>query len=67
MQKLFIVGLTIFVGACTKHTPLQIDSCAQITCVPIYGRARDWEIISDDLARNIYRHNKLCEKINNKY
>ena len=67
MRKLLLVGLMIFVSACARNTPSQIDSCAQITCVPIYGRAKDWETISDDLARNIYRHNKLCEKINNKH
>jgi hypothetical protein len=30
--------------------------------MPIYGRATDWDVISDDLARNIYRHNRLCEE-----
>ena len=29
----------------------------------IYGRNTDWDIISDDLARNIYRHNLMCEKL----
>ncbi len=33
-------------------------------CTPIYGRASDWGVISDDLARNIYRYNKLCEEYN---
>lgn len=37
--------------------------CAKIVCTPIYGRASDWNIISDDLARNIYKHNQLCEKL----
>ncbi len=63
MQKLLALGLMIFVGACTRSTPLPIDSCAKIQCVPIYGRASDWTIISDDLARNIYRHNKLCAEL----
>ena len=64
MQKLIVVGLLIFVAACTKNTPLQNNVCASILCTPIYGRANDWEIISDELARNIYRHNKLCEEYN---
>ncbi|MBR4860333.1 MAG: hypothetical protein IKV10_03460 [Alphaproteobacteria bacterium] len=38
--------------------------CSPIVCVPIYGRAGDWDIISDDLARNIYRHNRMCDEIN---
>jgi hypothetical protein len=29
-------------------------------CDPIYGWASDWDVISDDLARNIYRHNQMC-------
>jgi hypothetical protein len=32
-------------------------------CEPIYGRAADWDAISDYLARNIYRHNRQCEEI----
>ena len=34
--------------------------------MPIYGRANDWDVISDDLARNIYRHNRLCEQYSDK-
>lgn len=36
----------------------------QTVCVPIYGRETDWRVISDDLARNIYRHNRMCDEIN---
>ena len=54
----------IFVTSCARNTQSQIDSCTQILCEPIYGRANDWNVISDELARNIYRHNKLCEEYN---
>ena len=64
MRKLSLVGLMIFVSACARNTPSQIDSCTRMMCTPIYGRANDWKVISDDLARNIYRHNKLCEEYN---
>ncbi|MBQ7127929.1 MAG: hypothetical protein IJO18_03020 [Alphaproteobacteria bacterium] len=40
------------------------NACAPMVCNPIYGRAADWNVISDDLARNIYRHNRMCEQIN---
>ena len=30
-------------------------------CDIIYGHLNDWKIISDDLARNIYKHNLQCE------
>ena len=48
MQKLIVVVLLIFVAACTKNTPLQNNVCASILCEPIYGRANDWEFISED-------------------
>ena len=32
-------------------------------CQKIYGRESDWHVISDDLARNIYRHNLICENM----
>ena len=64
MQKPLIVVLLIFVASCTKNTPLQNNVCAQFVCNPIYGRESDWGNISDDLARNIYRHNRMCEEIN---
>ncbi len=54
------MGLAIFVTSCVKNTPLPNDVCMPILCMPIYGRATDWDVISDDLARNIYRHNRLC-------
>lgn len=34
-----------------------------MSCDTIRGRANDWNIISDDLARNIYRHNLMCENM----
>lgn len=55
--------LTIFVASCAKNTPLQNNVCAPVVCMPIYGRVGDWDIISDDLARNIYRHNKMCAEL----
>lgn len=54
------MGLAIFVTSCVKNTPLPNDVCMPILCMPIYGRSSDWDVISDDLARNIYRHNRLC-------
>lgn len=54
----------ICVASCVKSTALPNDVCTPIVCVPVYGRAADWDVISDDLARNIYRHNKLCEEYN---
>ena len=64
MQRRLVVGVMIFVASCAKNTQLPNNLCAPIMCVPIYGRATDWDVISDDLARNIYRHNKLCEEYN---
>ena len=53
----------IFVASCTTNTQLQNRGLCD--CEIIYGRKSDWDIISDDLARNIYKHNLKCEqKIN---
>ena len=65
MQKVIVGAVLIFVGGCARDTQLPNDVCAPIVCRPIYGRASDWDVISDDLARNIYRHNRMCEEINN--
>ena len=66
MKMLLIVPLGIFVASCAKNTQSQNNICVTFACNPIYGRANDWDVISDDLARNIYRHNKMCEKyVNN--
>jgi len=54
----------IFVVSCAKNTPLPNDVCLQVSCQPIYGRAGDWDVISDDLARNIYKHNRMCDEYN---
>lgn len=56
------VALMILGVSCAKNTPLQNDGGAGWPCVPIYGRKSDWGIISDDLARNIYRHNMICQQ-----
>ncbi len=64
MPKLCIIIPMIFVASCAKNTPLPIDA-APIVCAPIYGRAHDWDVISDDLARNIFRHNQMCEQLKN--
>ena len=61
MQKLIILGCVIFVASCTKNIPSPNNATCQ--CDIIFGHATDWEHISDDLARNIYRHNKICEDI----
>ncbi len=62
MLRLLIPGVMIFVASCARNTQLQNNICMPATCRPIYGRAADWDVISDDLARNIYRHNKMCEE-----
>ena len=67
MKRLLQLAPMIFVCGCATNTPSGIDMLNQIIigqiCEPIYGRATDWDVISDDLARNIFRHNELCEKI----
>lgn len=60
MLKLIGLVSVIFVTSCARNTPLPIEQ--NCDCEPIFGRANDWDIISDDLARNIYRHNKICEQ-----
>lgn len=52
----------MFVASCAINTQSQTNSLCD--CDIIYGRASDWENISDDLARNIYEHNLKCEKLN---
>ena len=64
MKILLIVPLMIFAASCARNTQLQTDVKANLLCRPIYGRANDWNCISDDLARNIYKHNKMCEEYN---
>lgn len=49
-----------FVASCTINT--QSQNRAICGCDIIYGHVSDWENISDDLARNIYKHNLKCEK-----
>ena len=51
----------MFVASCAINT--QSVNKSQYVCDIIYGRSRDWDVISDDLARNIYEHNLNCEKI----
>lgn len=60
MRKLLILGCLIFVSGCAKNGPSTINTIK--ICEPIYGRDSDWNVISDDLARNIYRHNRLCQE-----
>ncbi|MBO4745593.1 MAG: hypothetical protein J5613_00790 [Alphaproteobacteria bacterium] len=64
MRKFIILGCTIFVASCTQNTLLPNNVCP---CNAIYGYASDWDVISDDLARNIYRHNLMCENMRNDY
>jgi hypothetical protein len=63
MKKLIILAPLTFATACAQSTLSGIDAplAARQICEPIYGRAADWAVISDDLARNIYRHNRICE------
>lgn len=64
MKKLFQVMSMIFVVSCGKNTAL-LNNCDNLgVCVPIYGREADWDVISDELARNIFRHNMMCEEYN---
>ena len=61
MKKFIKLGLGIFVASCATNTQsLNKNMC---DCEIIYGRANDWEQISDDLARNIYAHNLKCEQL----
>lgn len=60
-KRLIVLVLLILGSGCTTDIPLQ-NNC-DCVCEPIYGRQSDWENISDDLARNIYRHNLTCEKM----
>lgn len=50
----------MFVASCAINTPSA--NSVLCDCDIIYGRDADWQIISDDLARNIYEHNLNCEK-----
>jgi len=59
MLKFIGLGCAIFVTSCAQNTQLPINAC---DCEIIFGRESDWNLISDDLARNIYRHNKMCEQ-----
>ena len=49
----------ICVASCTTNIPsVNNQNC---DCDFIYGPANDWDNISDDLIRNIYKHNLKCE------
>ena len=50
----------IFVSSCAINTQSQTKPICD--CDVIYGHTSDWEIISDDLVRNIYEHNLKCEQ-----
>ena len=61
MQKFIVLTSILFVTSCAQNTPLLTTK--NCPCDLIFGHDSDWDVISDDLARNIYRHNKMCEKI----
>ena len=61
MIQFIKLGCAIFVASCTINT--QSENRAICDCEIIYGHASDWEKITDDLARNIYKHNLNCENI----
>ena len=63
MIKFIKLGFLIFVASCSINT--QSQNSVASNCDIIYGYAKDWENISDDLARNIYRHNLYCETLIN--
>lgn len=50
----------IFVASCTMNT--QSQNSVLCDCDIIYGHESDWVQISDDLARNIYKHNLKCKQ-----
>ncbi|MBQ3785308.1 MAG: hypothetical protein II843_02850 [Alphaproteobacteria bacterium] len=59
MIRFIKLGCAIFVASCTINTPSR--NSAIYNCDIIYGHASDWDVISDDLARNIYEHNLKCD------
>lgn len=65
MMRLIILPPLILGACCARNIQSPTDAApGMVPCIPIYGRATDWDIISDDLARNIYRHNLMCTEIN---
>lgn len=60
MKKFIKLGLLIFVISCSPNIQSQTDLLCD--CDIIYGHMKDWDVISDDLARNIYASNLKCEK-----
>lgn len=67
MKKFLILGSTIFVISCAQNTQSGISvATASCPCDIIYGHNDDWNKISDDLARSIYRHNLMCEEMQEK-
>ncbi len=61
--------LCMFVIGCAKNTPQNNVSnllIARQICEPIYGTGKDWDCISENMARQIYRHNRKCEEIRKK-
>ena len=65
MKKFIQILPVIFVTGCANDTLSVNNVCAEVLCLPIYGREKDWEVISDDLVRNIYRHNRMCAEMKN--
>ena len=64
MKKALIPVFAIFVTSCAQNIPSQNkDAIYGISCDIIRGRADDWDVISDDLIRNIYMHNLMCEEM----
>ena len=63
MKKFLIPVCAMFAASCAQNTPSQNRAVCAISCDIIRGHAGDWDVISDDLARNIYRHNLMCEEM----
>ena len=65
-MKMFIkLPWLIFVTSCAINT--QSPNNALNNCDIIYGHTSDWNVISDDLVRNIYEHNLNCESLLKNY
>ena len=59
MTRFIKLVFLIFAASCNLNTASPNKMVCD--CDIIYGHKSDWDIISDDLARNIYKHNLRCK------